>query len=248
MIHSSSDSRTEPPTTAESLADRLVEARRVTLDLVADLTDEQLLGPMLRIVNPPLWEIGHVAWFQERWALRHLRGLPPSRPDGDALYDSAAVAHDTRWDLLLPPRRQTLAFMQEILDRVLDRLRTAPLDAAAVYFHLLPVLHEYMHAEALAYTRQTHGYPPPLLSQHADGSPGVAGAPAPTGSPLVGDAEVPGGRFLLGATPDGSFVFDNEKWAQPVDVRPFRIARTAVTNAEFAAFVDDGGYARERWW
>jgi iron(II)-dependent oxidoreductase len=248
MIHSSSEARTEPPTPAGSLADRLVEARAVTLDLVADLTDEQLLGPMLRIVNPPLWEIGHVAWFQERWALRHLRGLPSSRPDGDALYDSAAVAHDTRWYLLLPPRQETLAFMQEILDRVLDQLRTAPVDDDAVYFHLLALLHEYMHAEALAYTRQTHGYPPPLLSQYPDGSPGVAGGCTPTGGPLGGDAEVPGGRFLLGATPDGSFVFDNEKWAHPVDVRPFRIARAAVTNAEFAAFVDDGGYAGEGCW
>src|SRR5262245_55653790 len=235
-------------TTAADLAQLLTDARARTLALFEGLTGEQLLGPYLPIVNPPLWEIGHVAWFQERWALRHLRGLPPSRPDGDALYDSAAVAHDTRWDLLLPPWQQTLAFMQEILDRVLDRLRTAPLDDDGVYFHMLPVLHEYMHAEALAYTRQTHGYPPPRLSQYADGSPAVAGAPAPTGSPLVGAAEVPGGRFLLGATPDGSFVFDNEKWAHPVDVRPFRIARTAVTNAEFAAFVDDGGYARERWW
>jgi iron(II)-dependent oxidoreductase len=59
---------------------------------------------------------------------------------------------------------------------------------------------------------------------------------------------VPGGRFDLGAVPDGSFVFDNEKWAHPVDVPPFRIGRAPVTNAEFTAFVDDGGYQQPRFW
>ncbi len=238
----------ESPVSAASLAKLLVEARAVTLDLVADLTDDQLLGPALRIVNPPLWEIGHVAWFQERWALRRLRGLPPSHPDADALYDSAAVAHDTRWALPLPTRQETLLLMSEILDRVLDRLGTAPLDDDAVYFHLLPLFHEHMHAEALAYTRQTHGYPQPMLSSRPGLNADADGTRLPAGGSLAGDAEVPGGRFPLGAAPSSSFVFDNEKWEHPVHLAPFRIARAAVTNAEFAAFVDDGGYTRERWW
>ncbi len=237
---------TATPITAAALGEMLAEARAITLALVADLTDAELLGPRLRIVNPPLWEIGHVAWFQEKWTLRHLRGLPPARPDADALYDSAAVAHDTRWDLPLPSRPDTLALMQRILDDVLRRLEADPCDDEAVYFHLLALYHEDMHAEALAYTRQTHGYAPPKL-------------PIPTDSPETGatdlgplppgpDVEVPGGSFLLGATPDGSFVFDNEKWAHPVDLAPFRIAPMAVTNAEFAAFVDVGGYRQRRWW
>ena len=58
-----------------------------TIELVADLSDEQLLGPRLPILNPLLWEIGHTAWFQEKWALRHLRGEPPLLERGDALYD-----------------------------------------------------------------------------------------------------------------------------------------------------------------
>ena len=62
------------------------------------------------------------------------------------------------------------------------------------------------------------------------------------------DVEVPGRTFLLGAAPDAPFVFDNEKWAHPVEVAPFRIAATATTNAQFQAFVDDGGYEREELW
>jgi iron(II)-dependent oxidoreductase len=227
-----------------ALVEMLQDARTTTLGLVADLTTRQLLGPRLPIVNPPLWEIGHVAWFQEKWALRHLRGQPPVRPDADALYDSAAVAHDTRWDLPLPSRQETLALMQEILDRVVGRLDAAALDTDAVYFHLLALFHEDMHTEALGYTRQTHGYAPsPRPAPSAAAALPVAG-----GGSLPGDVEIPGGRFLLGASPDDGFVFDNEKWAHPVELAPFRIARAAVTNAEFAAFVEAGGYSQPRWW
>src|SRR5207237_744531 len=78
------------------------DARARTLALVAGLSDEQLMGPRLPIVNPLRWEVGHVGWFQEDWALRHARDEGPLRADGDRLYDSARVAHDPRWDLPLP--------------------------------------------------------------------------------------------------------------------------------------------------
>src|SRR5499433_2496604 len=79
----------------------LQEARARTLELVDDLNDEQMIGPRLAIVNPLRWEIAHVAWFQEYWVLRHLCGRPPILADGDTLYDSAKIAHDTCWDLPL---------------------------------------------------------------------------------------------------------------------------------------------------
>src|SRR5439155_1244174 len=47
---------------------------------------------------------------------------------------------------------------------------------------------------------------------------------------------------------DESFVFDNEKWAHPAELKPFAIARAPVTQAEFAAFVEDGGYRRREFW
>lgn len=239
-------------TTAAEVIGLLQEARSRTLALVADLTDEQMLGPQLPILNPPRWEIGHVAWFQERWALRHLRGLPPVQGDVDALYDSAAVAHRLRWGLPLPSRSDTLRLMERILDSVIERLGDGPLSGDEAYFHLLVTFHEYMHAEAIAYTRQTLGYAPPQWGSRVGGRRSGDGtdprATPSTGGPLPGDAEVPGGSFELGATSDEPFVFDNEKWAHSVEVHPFRIARAAVTNAQFAAFVDDGGYEDARWW
>lgn len=240
--------------TVEQLARWVHDARERSVELVADLTDEQLMGPRLAIVNPLLWEIGHVAWFQEKWVLRHLCKEEPIRADADALWDSIAIPHDVRWDLPLPPREEILAYMRGVRDRVVERLGRPDPGEDLLYFVRYTVLHEDMHTEAFTYTRQTLGYPPPPLSPPGDevrvGA--AASAPAEAGHPggeqVSADVEIPGGTFLLGATRDAPFVFDNEKWAQPVEVKPFAIARTAVTQGEFAAFVDDGGYARREWW
>src|SRR5262245_14192047 len=69
-----------------------IDARSRTLGLVRDLSDDEFLRvPLLRIINPFLWEIGHVAYFQEYWVLRHAAGKPPLLPDADGWYDSAKV-------------------------------------------------------------------------------------------------------------------------------------------------------------
>src|SRR4051812_25792332 len=114
---------------APTLISQLLDARARTLELVDDLSDAQWMGPKLRIVNPLLWEVGHVAWFQELWVLRRARGL--SRPSRDALYDSSNVPHDTRWSLPLLDRRQVRAYLAEVLEQVVGGLREArePSDA-----------------------------------------------------------------------------------------------------------------------
>jgi iron(II)-dependent oxidoreductase len=226
------------PANAE-LAAWVRDARTRTLELVADLSDEQLLGPRLAIVNPPLWEIGHVAWFQERWALRRA-GEPPVHPGADSLYDSAAIAHDIRWDLALPSRQKTLAYLMAVRDAVLERIEAGHLSDSDRYFLQLGVFHEDMHNEAFTYTRQTHGYCAPRSSR----PPTVASQVGP----LRGDAEIPGGRFLFGATRGEPFVFDNEKWSHPVEIHPFAIARAAVTQSEFQEFVEADGYRRREFW
>ena len=229
------------------LAEMLVDTRKRTLDLISDLNDEQMLGPQLRIVNPPLWEIGHLAWFQERWNLRRVTDeeFSPSSilAQGDELYDSMKVHHDTRWDLPLLPRTETLDYMQRVLDAVLHKLDAEGPTQENAYFIRLAAFHEDMHGEAFTYTRQTHGLPAPHISDYDP--PVLEGQP--TGS-FEGDAEVPGGDFMLGATEEMPFAFDNEKWAHRVEVAPFRISRAPVTNEQFAAFVESGGYSRGDLW
>ena len=238
------------PLRTSMLADWLADARRRTLDLVADLDDDQLLGPHLPTVNPPLWEIGHLAWFCEKWVLRHAGKQPPLWVDGDALYDSAAVAHATRWDLPLPSRARTLDYLRQVLEQVLDVLDRAP-DATTTYFVLLAIFHEDMHGEAFFYTRQALGYPRPTLTQLSVQNADTSGLSQPLNDntgPLRGDTTMSGGTFLLGARADEAFVFDNEKWAHPVEIKPYAIARAPVTQAEFAGFVDEGGYAAPQFW
>jgi iron(II)-dependent oxidoreductase len=223
----------------ESLSQQLRDARRRTRLLTRDLEGPRLFGPKLAIVNPVLWELGHVAWFQERWCLR-LRSdeslLASVLDSADALYDSATVAHDTRWDLPLPELSATLEYQDRVLERVQARLEREPDNEWFLYFVRLALFHEDMHAEAFHYTRQTLGYADPLERDNVG-----KGA-------LDGDAEMPGGEFLLGAARNSGFHFDNEKWAHRVELKPFRIARVPVTNAKFLEFVRDGGYRRRDLW
>jgi gamma-glutamyl hercynylcysteine S-oxide synthase len=211
----------------EELAAQLRQAREHTRRVADDLAGEREFGPKLAIVNPPRWEVGHVGWFQEYWCLR---GGSEERasilPNADALYNSATVPHATRWTLPLPSFRETLAYRDQVLDRV---ARTVERGDADPYFVELAVRHELMHAEAFHYTRQTLGYPAPASEDH--------------GKPLSeeGDIEYPGGVFRLGANPGEGFAFDNEKWSHPVVLKPFRMARRPVTYGEFREFVEKTG-------
>src|SRR5262245_30620299 len=110
---------------ADRLAAAVEDSRRRTLLLGEDLADEQWLGPYLPTVNPLLWELGHLAWFAEKWVLRR-QGQPSLRPDADALYDSSAVRHATRWGLPLPSRQATLAYLAAVQGRILDLLDGRP--------------------------------------------------------------------------------------------------------------------------
>ncbi len=234
----------EELTTAAEIGAALRDSRKRTLALVEDLDDDQLLGPRFAIVNPLLWEIGHVAWFQERWVLRHLRGKPPILEHGDRLYDSTAIAHDTRWDLPLLSRRETLGYMSDVLESIVGDLEQGgreELSEKEANLHKLALFHEDMHDEAFTYTRQTLGYHAPRPPAGGTAAAGGAGSAA-------GDIELAGGPLLLGASRDAPFVFDNEKWSHAVEVAPFRIARTAVSQAGFAEFVEDAGYGRRELW
>ncbi len=229
---------------SEPLLDWVADARTRTIDLVADLTDRQLRTEKLEIVNPLDWEIGHAAHFAELFVLRAKHGRPSRLPEADALFDSIAIEHAVRWSLPLPDRSRLYTYLHEVRDDLLEFVASAKvsgLDPEAGYRCLLAVFHEDMHTEAFTYTRQTMGYPPPELES-------VAGMLAQGGGPLPGDAVVPGGRFRLGAEPDAGFVFDNEAWAHEVTVEPFQIALAAVTQEEFARFVNDGGYEDRRHW
>ena len=81
--------KSETPLTdaGKEIADRLINTRKRELELMNDLSDEQMIGPRLRIVEPPIWELGHVGWFQDRWILQNLDNRNPVDEKADALYN-----------------------------------------------------------------------------------------------------------------------------------------------------------------
>ena len=233
---------TETRTIAVDLVDDLREARRVELALFTGLADDQMLGPQEHSLEPPIWEVGHVGWFQEYWILRHLYGEQPILAEGDSMYDSFTVSYKQRWDHGFPSRDETLAYLRTVLDRCADRLTGKEPTGEDAYFYRHVTQHEYMHSENLAMVCQTLGYRRPAFLNTEPGTVEVDAAYRRR------DVEVPGSRFPLGASKNEPFVFDNEKWAHGVEIEPFRIANTPVTNAEFVEFVNSGGYSTRRYW
>ena len=235
---------------AAAVREALLAARGRTLALAEDF--RAALGhrphvPYCADLNPPLWELGHVAWFQEWWIARNperARGAqadpaaaraPSLLAGADDWYDSSRVAHRRRWELPLPDAAATGEYLQRTLDRTLERLAGLPADAGedALYFYRLVAAHEQMHAEAAVYMGQALGIP---LRECA--SPPTA---------EDGELAVAGGAFRLGASGEG-FAFDNELGAHEVQLAPFRIDAEPLRWAAFLPFVEEGGYEDAQWW
>jgi len=225
-----------------SLIDELKDSRKRTLELVEGLDQQQIMGPQLDIVNPLLWEIGHTAYFHELWTLRHLDGVDSLLENADELYDSISIAHKDRWNLPLLSLDNTKAYMQQVLDAEIDRLKNRAVTALDIYLTRYAVFHEDMHTEAYTYSRRTLSYPAPVFTDS------VLQDETYDAGPLDGDVEIEGGCFLLGAKENTDFCFDNEKWQHPVNIKTFAIARAATSYQQYAAFVDDGGYRNQQYW
>ncbi|MFA9421300.1 MAG: SUMF1/EgtB/PvdO family nonheme iron enzyme, partial [Gammaproteobacteria bacterium] len=222
----------------------LQNARQRTHELVDGLDAEQLMGPKLDTVNPLHWEIGHVAYFYEYFILRQLYGHESilSNRQADALYDSIAVSHNTRWDLPLLSMTETKDYMQGVLDSLCERLHGPTANAQDSFIYQFGVFHEDMHTEAFTWARQKLAYPTPKFANAIDATNLRNVGPYP------GYVDIPGGVFQLGADPEAAFMFDNEKFAHEVQVKAFSIAKAAVTNAEYAEFIAEGGYQRDACW
>lgn len=234
---------------ASTLAAALAASRRDTLATFA-VYERALPGlavPLRAELNPPLWELGHIGWFQEFWLARYPQRdqgfaadpdtprAPPLRGDADALYNSSTVAHDTRWTLPLPDAARTRDELAAQLDGTLRLLRARP--DGDLYFFRLALLHEDMHHEAALYMAQHLGI------AIDDERWQAAALPAPP-APLAFAA----GRWRLGSEAQPGFAFDNELQAHEVELGAGEIDAQAVRWAEFLPFVESGGYAEDRWW
>ena len=227
---------------AQELVDGLLDTRQREVEVLAGLSREQLVGAQNRTIEPPIWEMGHVGWFQDRWILQNLDRQPPVNQDADNLYDSFNVPNNARWDLAFPSYAETCDYITDVLNRIVQRLDGRELTAEDEYFYRLVINHEDMHSETMVHIRQTLRYQRPFIQN------GRPHPPAIDATFDLHDVAIPGGTYQLGATPEMGFVLDNEKWAHPVDVQPFQISATPVTNAQYRLFVEAGGYQDRSLW
>ncbi len=258
---------------AKALAQALQATRARTLALIEawHQAAPDLSVPRLPEMNPPLWEWGHVAWFQEWWTLRnrqrHLgtrsassgEAFGPSLlPGADALYNSSEVAHDSRWDLPLPDLAASRQYLADVMQRSLSDLQ-AMQDTAdetadpALYFWRLVLQHEAMHNEAWVSMAQALGL---ALPQARDGRErsgpegwphAGANAQGATQADMQADMQadtqlhVPAQIWTLGHRGHG-FAFDNELGAHALALGAFDIDAAPVTWARYLPFVQATGH------
>lgn len=221
--------------------DALAETRSRTLALVAHLDDETLERVHSPLMSPLVWDLGHIAAFEDLWLARNAAGLPLLRPDLADVYDAFETPRAERGELPYLRRVDATAYLAAVRERTLelatrDGLADGPL-------HELVLRHEQQHTETMLQTMELAHLPAPAASASAPVS-APAAATSFTGLELV---DVPAGPCTLGAPADG-FAYDNERPRHTVELPAFRIGLAPVTNGAFDEFVHGGGYARREWW
>jgi iron(II)-dependent oxidoreductase len=242
------DQRTESTDTAQvdgaqadvdAVVEGLRQARESTLGLVESLAPEDLDRVHSPLMSPLAWDLGHIATFEDLWLAHRHGGAELLRPDLLEVYDAFQTPRRGRGKLRYLRAAEVFGYLDAVRDRSLRLLESAgPGDG---FLAEMVVRHERQHAETMLQTlmlARLGGYSPPRLAD-GEGAGGHA-----TGLDLV---EVPGGPFELGARDDG-FAYDNERPRHQVVVEPFRLGRTAVTNATWLSFAEGGGYERREWW
>lgn len=254
----------------------LVETRRRTLGLVERLPQAWLRRQVRSFLSPILWDLGHIANFEDRWLVRAVAASGGTSPDRDAVYDPFVNPRESRAELDLPDLEATVGYLDEVRARSLELLEAVDEDTVDPllrqgFVYRMVVQHEGQHQEtllqALDIPEDDWGIPgwdgiAPLLEAPRRGPPGAAtdgeeGATAPadpgTGVTEAGEVDdtervfIPPGPFLMG-TRDRARAYDNERQQHRLDLDGYLLDRHPVTARRWAEFVDAGGYRRRELW
>jgi gamma-glutamyl hercynylcysteine S-oxide synthase len=218
------------------MRDATVDAMRFvrdrTLRLVAHLEPADLERQVDPIMSPLVWDLAHIAAYEDLWLVHRFAGEPLLRPDLAARYDAFETPRAVRGDIELLDTSGAHDYLREVRERAIRVLDGREPDPT---IHEMVIRHELQHTETMRQAMALGGLLPP-------GEPSL-----PPVDPGEAWATVPAGRFRMGAGEDG-FAYDNERPAHQVDLPAFRIARRPVTNATWMRFVEGGGYVRREWW
>jgi gamma-glutamyl hercynylcysteine S-oxide synthase len=196
------------------------------------------------ILSPLVWDLGHIASFEELWLVQRVGGREPLRGELGRLYDAIENPRSMRGELPILRGGDCLAYLDEVRARTMDVLEEVDLDSENPvlrdgFVYELLIAHEHQHNETML-----------QLIQMVEAYEPVETDPAPREEPGSEGAEmvrVDGGEVEIGAEAWG-FAYDNERPRHTREVDPFWIDRTPVTNGEYAAFVEDTGAKPPMYW
>jgi ergothioneine biosynthesis protein EgtB len=232
------------------LRPRFVAVRGNSLALAEPLSAEDQGVQSMPDASPTKWHLAHTTWFFESIVLRpHAPGYRPFDERFSLLfnsyYESLGPRHPRpqRGLLSRPALAEVRRYRAAVDAALLDFIDAADADSlrAAAPLIELGLQHEQQHQELLL-TDIQHALSLNPLQPAARGGdpPAIAAAES-------GWLELPGGKTLIGHDGRG-FAFDNETPRHEVWLQRFAIGRRLVTNDEYQAFVDDGGYRRPELW
>jgi iron(II)-dependent oxidoreductase len=222
----------------------LEEARRHTLKLVEPLSHEQLNRVYDPILSPLIWDLGHIANFEELWLVQRIGGRAPLRGDLGELYDAIEQPRKIRGELPILRADEVRPYMDGVRERTLEVLGEIELDPedpllADGFVYEMLLAHEHQHNETMLQLLQmVESYEP----VEVDGS--AAEEQVADGPEMV---QVEGGDHEIGAGQQG-FAYDNERPRHRVELAPFLIDRTPVTNAAYIAFMEETGAEPPMYW
>lgn len=236
--------QTAAPTT--DLLDALAETRERTLTLVSHLDEAAVETVHSPLMSPLVWDLGHIAAFEDLWAVHRFGAQPLLRPDLAQVYDAFETPRADRGELPFLRRAPALDYLAAVRERTLDAAARHGLRDGLV--HELVLRHEQQHGETMLQAMELAGLPAPPCSHGPAGAAAARWTGPPPGDGGLELVEIPGGPCPIGRDRADGFSYDNERPRHVRDVAPFRIGRTPITNATFLTFVEGGGYERREWW
>jgi iron(II)-dependent oxidoreductase len=229
-----------------AIADRLAETRRRTLALIEPLGVDELNRVYSPILSPLAWDLGHIANFEELWLVQTIGGREPLRGELGRLYDAIENPRRTRGELPILRDAELRAYLADVRERTLEVLDEVTIDPDAED----PLLRDGFVYEMLLAHEQQHNETMLQLLMMVDDYRPVRLDPTPGGEPVAKGPEMvlmEGGEYEIGAAATG-FAYDNERSRHTVELPPFAIDRTPVTNGAYLAYMDATGAEPPLYW
>jgi dimethylhistidine N-methyltransferase len=236
-----------------SITDDDIEAfrriRSAMPDLARSLSAEDLAAQSMADCSPGKWHLAHTSWFFEAMILSQEPGYEPVDPAWRTLFNSyyealgERVARPDRGLMTRPSLDEVSAYRREIDRRMTAWLGEGRKDARSRYLFTLGLHHDQQHQELFLMDLLNLMARSPLDPAAFEREP-RAGAAEPAKGGVIQPAA---GLVEIGHDGAG-FAFDNEAPEHRVWLEPYALARDLVTNREWIAFIEDGGYARAELW